>query len=630
MCAKRKDEDVTQGAEPGVGPSPQPEGEPSVTGSFPAQERGGSTQAGENTPPAGGAAASDITFPQIARLELDDLLEQLVERAQDVMNTQGRLRGLLAATRAISSDLSLPALLLRVVQSACELVGARYGALGVLGADRELAQFITVGVDSATIEAIGPFPRGKGILGLLISDPRPLRLATLAEHPQSVGFPANHPPMKSFLGVPIRVGDQVFGNLYLTEKLHQAAFTAEDEELLSALASAAGVAIDNARLYEMEQRRQRWQRAAADISRELLAGDTDPLPMITRRAREVSEADFAAVLLQVAGADDLVVAAADGTGAGDLMGRVIPIDRSLAGKALLDGRDLIVSDARATGESYGAPGVADGPALLVRLPDTGEGMPGVLALSRVSGATGFGSEEQDMIEGFADYASVALKLAHAQDARRRLLLLEDRDRIARDLHDHVIQRLFAAGLGLTGLASRTSEPEIRQRLTQYTDQLDDTIQAIRQTIFALQRHRETGVQARVLEIARDATGALGFAPDLRFEGPLDAMIDREIVDHVTAVVRESLANAARHANATKVSATLSVVDAHNLVITIVDDGKGIGDPDHISGLGNMRSRAEQLGGSFTIESPVPPGPGGTRLVWSIPLAAGDRPAVSGR
>ena len=616
---------MTQGAEAGVGPTPQPERTPGTGERSPKHERrrdDAAAAAGQN-PPEPGVAASDITFPQIARLELDELLEQLVERAQDVMNTQGRLRGLLAATRAIASDLSLPALLQRVVQSACDLVGARYGALGVLGTDRELAEFITVGVDAATAEAIGPLPRGKGILGLLISDPRPLRLAALADHPQSVGFPDNHPPMKSFLGVPIRVGEQVFGNLYLTDKIRGPAFTAEDEELLSALASAAGVAIDNARLYEIEQRRQRWQRAAADISRELLAGDTDPLPMITRRAREVGEADFCAVLLQVAGADHLVVAAADGTGAGDLLGRVIPIDRSLAGKALLDGRDLVVSDAEATGESFGAPGVANGPALLVRLPDTGEGMPGVLALSRLKGAPRFSSDEQDMIEGFADYASVALKLAHAQDARRRLLLLEDRDRIARDLHDHVIQRLFAAGLGLTGLASRASEPEVRQRLTQYTDQLDDTIQAIRQTIFALQRHRETGVQARVMEIARDATGALGFAPDLRFEGALDAMIDHELIDHITAVVRESLANAARHANATKVSATLSVADGHNLIITIIDNGKGIGDPDHISGLGNMRSRAEQLGGAFAIESPIAPGPGGTRLEWQIPLHTED-------
>jgi signal transduction histidine kinase len=595
MYAKRKDVNVAQGAEAGPGPNPPPEGEPDVSD------------------------PTEVTFPQIARLELDDLLEQLVERAQDVLNTQGRLRGLLAATRAIASDLSLPVLLQRIVQSACDLVGARYGALGVIGPERELVQFITVGLDSQTIEAIGAYPRGKGILGLLISDPQPLRLAALSEHPQAVGYPAHHPPMKSFLGVPICVGDHLFGNLYVTDKILQAAFTAEDEELLTALASAAGVAIDNARLYGIEQRRQRWQTAAAEISGELLAGDSDPLPMITKRAREVSEADFAGILLQVAGTTDLLVSAADGEGAADLLGKLIPLDKSLAGKALLEGRDLVVSDARATEQSYGAAGAPDGPALLVRLPDAGDGMPGVLALSRTRGKPSFDSEEQDMIEGFADHASVAMKLAHAQEARRRLSLLEDRDRIARDLHDHVIQRLFAAGLGLTGLASRTAEPETRRRLTQYTDQLDDTIQAIRQTIFALQRHRETGPQARVMEIVRDATGALGFAPDLRFEGPLDALLDRDIVDHVTAVVREALANAARHAHAASVSVILSAADGQHLKLTITDNGVGVGDPSRISGLGNMRSRAEQLGGSLTIVSPVKPSARGTRLEWVIPL-----------
>jgi signal transduction histidine kinase len=597
----------------------RPEGEADVSGSAPSQDREGGVASSDREADAQSPATTDVTFPQIARLELDELLEQLVERAQDVMSTQGRLRGLLAATRAIASDLSLPVLLQRVVQSACDLVGARYGALGVLGADRELSQFITVGLDDSTIEEIGPLPKGKGILGLLITDPRPLRLPVLSQHPQSVGFPPHHPPMQGFLGVPIRVGDQVFGNLYLTEKIQAPAFTAEDEELVTALASAAGVAIDNARLYELEQRRQRWQSAAAEISRELLAGDSDPLPMITQRAREVGEADFASILLQVSGTTDLLVAAADGAGAAELLGQLVPLGQSLAGQALLDGRDLVVSDARATERAFGAKDVPDGPALLVRLPDAGGGQPGVLAITRAHGSAPFDPDEQDMIESFADQASVALKLAHAQDARRQLLLLEDRDRIARDLHDHVIQRLFAAGLGLTGLASRTAEPETRERLTQYTDQLDDTIQAIRQTIFALQRHRETGVQARVLEIARDATGALGFAPELRFEGPLDALLDTDIVDHVTAVVRESLANAARHAHATSVSAILSAADGRNLAITITDDGDGIGDPSHISGLGNMRSRAEELGGSFAIVSPVPPGQGGTRLEWVIPL-----------
>lgn len=225
-----------------------------------------------NARSSSGSATSAVTFPQIARLELDDLLEQLVERAQDVLSTQGRLRGLLVATRAISSDLSLPVLLRRITESACELVGARYGALGVLGSDQKLEEFITVGLDAASVAAIGPLPRGKGILGQLIADPRALRLEYLDRHSQSLGFPLGHPPMTSFLGVPIRVGEKVFGNLYLTEKTKDGAFSAEDEELVEALASAAGVAIDNARLYEAQGRRHRWLSASVELSRELLTG----------------------------------------------------------------------------------------------------------------------------------------------------------------------------------------------------------------------------------------------------------------------------------------------------------------------------------------------------------------------
>jgi signal transduction histidine kinase len=604
----------------GTGAHPPDESESDRVHVTPDQPADSGESEGEAAPSMAVPPSSEVTFPQIARLELDDLLEQLVERAQDVLNTQGRLRGLLAATRAISSDLSLSALLERITQSACDLVGARYGALGVLGPDQELTEFITVGCDPETIAAIGHHPRGKGILGLIISDPRPLRLVKLDEHPLSVGFPPHHPPMHSFLGVPIRVGDLVFGNLYLTEKTPAGPFTAEDEELLTALASAAGVAIDNARLYEVERRRQGWLTAAAEISRELLAGESDPLPLITGRARQVADADLAVLLLPVADAPEmLMVAAADGIGAPTVLGRLVPRATSLAGQPAAGDRDLPLQDTRAAAHGFLTPETPDGPALLVRIPEAGDGQPGILSLLRTQGARAFDSDEQDMIAGFADQAGVALKLAHAQAARRRLLLLEDRDRIARDLHDHVIQRLFAAGLGLTGLASRTTEPETQRRLGEYTDQLDDTIQAIRQTIFALQRHRDTGVQARVLDIVRAAVPALGFTPNLRFEGPLDALIDEESADHVTAIVREALANAARHAQASSLRAALSVTDGRRLVVSIGDDGVGIGSPTRTSGLANMRSRAEQLGGTLVVTSPTNPDGGGTLLEWVIPL-----------
>lgn len=599
-------------------------------GGKPTAPKSGPPPAGRETPadqpaspavPASGPSG-DVTFPQIARLELDDLLEQLVERAQDVLNTQGRLRGLLAATQAISQDLSLDILLRRIIESARDLVNARYGALGVLGPGDELEQFITVGLDEDVRAAIGTLPRGKGILGLLISEPQPLRLEDIRGHPRSVGLPAHHPPMHTFLGVPIRVGDQVFGNLYLTEKAHGGAFTAEDEELVTALASAAGVAIDNARLYEIEQRRQRWLSATAEISRELLGGEIDPLPLIVSLARRAAEADLAVVHIPVPEAPEmLLVAAAEGEGAHVVAGRVLPRSATVAGRALDEQRNLVLPDASVETRLFLETGVPLGPALVVRVSDTGQGEPGILGLSRKTGSAPFNEHEQEMIASFADQAGVALRLAHAQSERRRLLLLEDRDRIARDLHDHVIQRLFAAGLGLSGLALRSSDPETRERLSEYTEQLDDTIRAIRQAIFELRQSQQSSLQARVLAVVRDVTPALGFAPDLRLEGPLDTMLDRETTEHVLAVVREALMNAARHAEAGVVALSLAATDGKDLTITIADDGVGLGEPSRVSGLTNMRSRAEQLGGTFTTESPVDDTGRGTRLTWKIPLSS---------
>lgn len=560
-----------------------------------------------------------VTFPQIARLELDDLLEQLVERAQDVLNTQGRLRGLLAATRAISSDLSLPLLLRRITASACELVGARYGALGVVGPDQQLTEFITVGIDDETIAAIGALPRGKGILGQLISDPRPLRLDDLNQHGQSVGFPPGHPAMSSFLGVPIRVGDQFFGNLYLTEKIKDGAFTPEDEELVAALASAAGVAIDNARLYEGERRRHRWLAAQADLSRELLAGESDPLPLITTLARHVADADLATILVPVADSPHLLLtAAAEGNGSAELLGRLVSRDGSLAGQALAEDRDLLLAES-ARDDMTPELGADGGPTLIVRVPEAGDGHTGVLCLVRVAGSRPFGRDEQEMTTSFAVQAGVALKLAHAQAARRKLLLLEDRDRIARDLHDTVIQRLFAAGLGLTALASKTEETDTRVRLEEYTEQLDDTIRAIRQTIFKLHRTQGVGLQAKVLDVADEATPALGFTPDLRFMGPLDTLVNAEIADHAAAVVREALSNAARHGHATGVEVVVSAADGRSLAVTISDNGVGMGGRTRDSGLANMRSRASQLGGTCTITSPTQADGGGTRVEWAVQI-----------
>lgn len=564
-------------------------------------------------------AGADITFPSIARLELDELLTQLMQRAQDVLNTQSRLRGLLTATRTIAADLDLPVLLRRITQTACELVGARYGALGVIGSGDELAEFITVGVGPEVIEDVGRFPHGKGILGLLIADPQPLRLEELGKHPKSVGFPAGHPPMHTFLGVPIRIRDQVFGNLYLTEKTGGGMFTAEDEELLSALASAAAVAIDNARLFDNAQRKQRWLEASAEIARRLLAGEDAPLPLIASRARDLAAADLATVVVPIPQApDSLLVVAAEGVGAEQLRGVVLPRSQTLSGRALDEGADLAVRDAREAGSTTPLPGVPVGPALVVRLAATGEGQPGVLTLSRTPGATVFNDEEREMASGFADQASLALELAGAQATQQRLLLVEDRDRIARDLHDEVIQRLFATGLGLSGEAARTRDPDTAARLGRVTDDLDDTIQAIRRAIFELRPRRdESGARARVLAVVGEVEPSLGFGPEVRLDGPLDALVPAHIADQLVAVLREALTNVAKHASASRVQVAVRVDDGV-LCLVVDDDGVGLGPSSRRSGLANLRSRAEQLGGTFAVDSPGPGGRG-THLEWTAPL-----------
>lgn len=566
-------------------------------------------------------APLSVTFPQVARLELDDLLEQLVARAQEVLSTQGRLRGLLDATRAISADLSLPVLLRRIAEAACELVGARYGALGVIGTDNQLAEFITVGIDDKAAARIGKLPRGAGILGLLISDPRPLRLAELGNHLRSVGFPTSHPPMHSFLGVPIRVGDRVFGNVYLTEKIDGTTFTAEDEELLSALASAAGVAIDNARLFQSAQRRHHWLEVSAEIVGELLAGGTDPLLLIAARARQVADADLAAWLVPAPNEPcSLLVAAADGVGAAKLHGSLVPRASTLAGRALAENRDLVLDDALASDLAPRSAGLPLGPAIVVRVRAAGNSQPGVLWLSRGSGARRFDADEREMVAGFAGHAGIALELAHAQEARRQLLLLEDHERIARDLHDLVIQRLFATGLGMNSLAARTREPTTRDRLGEFADELDGTVRAIRQTIFQLQQASDgTALRGQVLRAVEDLTPALGFSPDLRLDGPLDTVVDAESAEHATAVVREALTNVIRHAQATAVQVSVCLAEQGDLTVSVIDNGIGLGDVECTSGLANMRSRADLLGGTCAVTSPVSADGRGTRLRWAVPL-----------
>jgi GAF domain-containing protein len=428
----------------------------------------------------------DLTFPDGPRLELDALLAQLVGRAQEVLATQGRLRGLLAANQMVIGDLALPAVLRHIVDAARNLVGARYAALGVIGADGRLAEFVHAGMPDDEVAAIGPLPEGKGLLGALIDDPEPIRLAHITDDARSSGFPDGHPPMDSFLGVPIRVRDEVFGHLYLAES-GRGAFSDEDVQLAQALAATAAVAIDNARLYAAAQTRQRWLEASAAITQRLLAPDAaDPLQQIAAVTRDVAGADWALVVMPTEDGAHMRVEIVDGPGSEELAGLIVPIEGSLSGEVMTTGRPQRATDPadHAAFPAASPTELGIGPALLLPLRGT-ERLHGVLAVARATSRTGFTDADLTMAGGFAAQAALALDLAQARALRQQEEMHDERDRIAADLHDHVIQRLFAAGLTLQSVAAKRG-PDTDRILSTIGD-LDTVISQIRSTVFTLQK-----------------------------------------------------------------------------------------------------------------------------------------------
>ncbi|WP_405933243.1 GAF domain-containing protein [Streptomyces sp. NBC_00827] len=551
------------------------------------------------------------------------LLEEL--QVQRVRGTQNRVHTLLDAVLTIGSDLDLGVVLHRIVESAVQLVDCRYGALGVLGEEGGIKQFVTVGVDDEVIARIGHYPRGEGILGLLIREPRALRLADLSEHQASVGFPPGHPPMTTFLGTPVQVRDRVFGNLYLTEKYGGKQFDAEDEAVLRALGAAAGVAIDNARLYDDARRRERWLTASSELTRTLLSG-ADPaeaLASFTATVRELADADLVTLAVPVTGTGNLVIEVADGVGAEQVRGLALPDSTSLAVKVFGSG-ETIVSDSLSQdprAESGSAAVLDLGPAFLIPL-GTHEHVRGVLQVANRQGSPAFPDATVDMIAGFADHAALALEIAeHRRDAEQ-LLILNDRDRIARDLHDLAIQRLFASGLSLQSVLNRLADrPDVAERVQRVVDDLDDTIKVVRSTIYALREHDRSdaaGLRARLVAEVGQAAQTLGFTPSLRMSGLLDTDVPDDHANHLLAVLREALSNAARHAHATAVEVTAEAADGV-LRLRVADNGRGFGPSvTRRSGLANIRTRAEELGGAFAL---TPHQHTGTILEWTVPLDA---------
>ena len=559
--------------------------------------------------------------PVLPQLRLDDLLAELQSRLQAVLATRDRVHALLEAVVAIAGDLDLEVVLRKIVEAAVPLVQARYGALGVIGEDGRLTEFVPVGMDEAQIAGIHHWPEGRGLLGTLIHDPRPLRLADLADHPESHGFPAGHPPMRSFLGTPIRIRDEVYGNLYLAEKEGGGPFDEEDETLLVALAAAAGVAVDNARLYEEARRQERWLRATAEVTRELLSGtqSAQVLTLVTQQALALSAADLVALAVPAGDRQRLVNTHAAGEGAGKALGLVLPAAESLSGQVLASGNAVVVEDFRNDRRvnPLAREHMPLGWAILLPLGAPGN-VRGVLTVGRDPGSLPFPQQAIEMVTTFAAQAGIALELAQHRHDSERLAVLQDRDRIARDLHDLVIQRLYATGMSLQGTAPLITRPDVADRVGSAVDALDETIKEIRSTIFSLQSQsdvKQHGLRAKILEVVEEMTVPLGFAPSLRLVGPLDEELPREVGEHLLSALREALSNAARHAGASRVDVTVDG-DGDELVLRVRDNGKGLSGSTRRSGLANLADRASELGGMLRVG---PAEGGGTDLEWRAPV-----------
>ena len=553
----------------------------------------------------------------LPELQLDDLLSELQSRLQTVRDTRDRVRGLLEAVIAVGSSLRLEAVLRRIVEAAVALVDARYGALGVIDQDGRLADFIPVGLDEAAIAGIDHWPEGRGLLGLLISDPRPLRLADMASHPQSSGFPAGHPPMTSFLGVPIRIRDEVYGNLYLTGKRGGAAFGEEDETLVTALSAAAGVAIENARLFDEAHRQQQWLAASSEVTRRLLAGAAvdEVLSFVTEQTLQMTAADLVVLALPDADRQHLTISHAAGERAQAALGLKLPTETSISGKVLADGQPITVEDFRHDPRaSQAARAALDlGPAMLLPLGDA-DNVRGVLTVGRAAGTLPRAAGQLAMT--FAAQAGIALELAERRQDAERLSIYEDRDRIARDLHDQVIQQLYASGMKLQGTLPLITRPLVEERVNSVVDDLDQTITDIRAVIFSLQARGKgpRGLRSSVMDVVDQMTEAHGMSSSMQLDDRLDQEVPGEIGEHLLYALREALSNAARHGRASHVNVSVHVDGKVSL--RVLDNGTGITPGPHRSGLANLALRAEPYGGTLMVG---PASGGGTELRWQVPL-----------
>ena len=528
---------------------------------------------------------------------------------------------LLEAGLTLASELSLPIVLQRIVDLATQVTDARFGALGVIGEGGLLTEFVTTGLSARQRKEIGALPRGKGLLGYLIAHPQPVRVSNIADHPASVGFPVHHPKMTSFLGAPVVAMGKVFGNIYLTEKRNAKEFNAEDETALVVLATQAGVAIANASLYEEMQRRERWLDALRAITSEILRGaDADSLlDRIAESARELANADMATIVTSTQAPGRLIVATAAGEPAPKLSGQTVPADRSISGEVMRSGQPFVFRDASAERRAYPPMMRAGrvGPAIFVPLRVRGRAT-GTLMVANQKAGRVFTEQDVRLVETFADQASVAIEYGRAQGDQRRLQLMDERERIAKELHDGIIQSLFAVGMGLQGTAVGAGSPDVAARIEVAVGELDRVIRDLRNYIFGLRpgiladRQLDQALHQLGDEVASTSGVSVQVSVDAETAAALSAQ-SHEIVQ----LTREALSNVTRHAKAARASVTL-VRRESNAVLTIEDDGVGFdaGGSSHGNGLRNMRQRSSALGGELQLASAPATG---TQLMVTIPL-----------
>ncbi|WP_243077180.1 GAF domain-containing protein [Microbacterium sp. SS28] len=555
-----------------------------------------------------------LSFPDGPRADLEAAITNLLAQGERVMRTQGRLRSLLRASQTVVEQIDLPQVLRRAVEAAMDLVEADYGAIGVLTPEKDgLEKFIYVGMTEREAEAIGHQPSGQGLLGALIDDPNPIRLDRVADDARAVGFPAGHPPMDAFLGVPIRVRGEVFGNFYLTNR-RQGTFTEEDEQLLSALAATAAFAIDNARLFADVEVRERWASAAAELASAIVSTPSDSvLDLVAGRLHDVAAADHVAILLR--GSDDrLRVAASRGDSPSLVPGSVVE-PSGLVASVLIDGQPHAEGRKPESGEEplLVSGGGVSGPALVTPL-HSRAGMWGVTLLARAPEGSRFSAAEIGSASDLASRASIALDLARAREDAQRALLADDHRRIARDLHDHVIQQLFGTGLSLQSVSARLGPGLDNDEIGDAIDHLDDAIRQIRTVVFALSQRDEASLRHRLLDVVGELSSHGHRPPAVRFTGPVDHLVRDTLATEVVAVSRELLSNALRHSNADRVSLDVAVAE-DQVTVVVVDDGDGIPPDAARRGLANLDERARALRGRFHVET----SPLGTSATWIAPL-----------